>query len=368
MDMEELRRRRKEVSSSSEKALRNMETIANESFRVAEVAHNSRDIINNLDLAFESQTGLNDLDVKFLFFATALQCIRQYWLSNDKLRFKNDQEAGKVIKKYSPISLSGPVPYDAFKKEGFSDNTGISGANHRYSTLGHDPLLGWIFGTANILSETVTKNNAILESYSTVLIGNEYKINGTTNIEKIFADSVNRVQADYKDLIIAVVKHAMHLSSDAFTTMGLPIPIINTVSPHLSSKLLKNRIDVYSVSRGIAISSLINMIIATIHGLFYDETKYHNRDIYEVKTRKILSYSNVIASASNVIVVAIGAAAGVSSDNPKMIRNSLKNLDIGGLISTIYRLLSDSKFIREVKEEFVFGGFNKLIQGEGYNF
>ena len=42
MDIEELRRRRKEVSSVSEKTLRNIEDIANESFRVAKVAHNSR--------------------------------------------------------------------------------------------------------------------------------------------------------------------------------------------------------------------------------------------------------------------------------------------------------------------------------------
>lgn len=360
MDIEELRRRRKEVSSVSEKTLRNIEDIANESFRVAKVAHNSREIIDNLDLEFERQTGFNSLDVKFLFFATALQCVRQYWLSNEKLRFKNDQQAGKVIKKYAPISLCGPVPYDAFKKEGYFDNTGISGANHRYSTLGHDPLLGWIFGTANILSETVTKNNIILESYSTVLVGNEYKINGTTNIASIFANSVDRVQDDYKDLILAIAKHALHLSSDAFTTMGLPIPIINTLSPNLSSKLLKNGIDVYSVSRSMAMSSLINMIVAAVHGLFYDESKYHNRDIYEVNTRKILSCSNAIASASNIIYVAVSAYLGNE--------RALNKLDVGGLIVTIYRLLSDSKFIREVKEEFVFGSFNKLIQGEEYNF
>ena len=360
MDIEELRRRRKEVSSVSEKTLRNIEDIANESFRVAKVANNSREIIDNLDLEFERQTGFNSLDVKFLFFATALQCVRQYWLSNEKLRFKNDQQAGKVIKKYSPISLCGPVPYDAFKKEGYFDNTGISGANHRYSTLGHDPLLGWIFGTANILSETVTKNNIILESYSTVLVGNEYKINGTTNIASIFANSVDRVQDDYKDLILAIAKHALHLSSDAFTTMGLPIPVINTLSPNLSSKLLKNGIDIYSVSRSMAMSSLINMIVAAVHGLFYDESKYHNRDIYEVKTRKIISYSNAIASASNIIYVAVSAYLGNE--------RALNKLDVGGLIVTIYRLLSDSKFIREVKEEFVFGSFNKLIQGEEYNF
>jgi hypothetical protein len=368
MNIEELRKKRKELSSKSDETLKNMNTIANESLRVAEVAHNSKAIIDNLELEFQRQTGFNSLDVKFLFFATALQCVRQYWLSNEKGRFKSDQEAGRVVKKYAPISLIGPVPYDAFKKEGYTENTGISGANHRYSTLGHDPLLGWIFGTANILSETVTKNNILLESYNTVLVGNEYKIQGETNIGSILGTSIDRIQEDYKDLILAVTKHAVHLSSDAFTTMGLPIPIINNISPDLSSKLLKNGIDTYSVSRGIALSSLINMIVASIHGLFYDATKHRSRDIYEVKTRKILSYSNTIASASNVIVVAIGAAAGASSSNPELIRKSLRNLDVGGLMVTIYRLLTDSKFIREVKEEFVLGNFNKLIQGEEYNF
>lgn len=38
--------------------------------------------------------------------------------------------------------------------------------------------------------------------------------------------------------LLAVTKHAIHLSSDAFTTMELPIPVINTVS----SKLFKNGI------------------------------------------------------------------------------------------------------------------------------
>ena len=45
-----------------------------------------------------------------------------------------------------------------------------------------------------------------------------------------------------------------------------------------------------------------------IHGLYYDESIYPNKNLYSVKTRKILSYSNLIASASNVIAVAIAAA------------------------------------------------------------
>lgn len=356
-DFEGSKRQRALIERKRNTIFSNMDKIIRENYRVAEVAHNPEQIIDNLEKEFENQTGLDGIDIKFLFFATALQCARQYWLTNDKFRFQDDQKAGKTIKKYAPISLYGPVPYDAFKKVDYAENTGISGANHRYTTLGHDPLLGWIFGTVNILSDTLTKNNLYLESYNTELVGNEYKINGVTHIGLVFNDSAQRVQADYKDLILAVTKHAIHMASDAFTPMGLPVPIINSISLDFSSKLLKNRIDIYSVSRGIVMSSLINMIISAIHGLFYDENTYESRDIYEVKTKKILCYSNAIASASNTIYATASAYMGD--------KNALKRLDVGGIIVTIYRLISDYDFIRKVKEEFIFGKFDKLIQGEG---
>lgn len=46
---------------------------------------------------------------------------------------------------------------------------------------------------------------------------------------------------------------------------------------------------------------------------------------------------------------------------------AIKQLDIGGLIVTIKRLMSDTEYIRQIKEEFVFGGFNKMIQGDELN-
>ena len=45
--------------------------------------------------------------------------------------------------------------------------------------------------------------------------------------------------------------------------------------------------------------------------------------------------------------------------------DAIKQLDIGGLVVTIQRLINDTEYIRRIKEEFVFGGFNKKIQGPG---
>ncbi len=46
---------------------------------------------------------------------------------------------------------------------------------------------------------------------------------------------------------------------------------------------------------------------------------------------------------------------------------AIKDLDIGGLIVTIHRLLTDTKYIHAIKEEFVISEFNKLIRGNDLN-
>lgn len=58
-----------------------MQMIADESARVAEVAANAEQILDEIDEKFEKCTGLNKQDVSFLFLAVALQVVRQYTLT-----------------------------------------------------------------------------------------------------------------------------------------------------------------------------------------------------------------------------------------------------------------------------------------------
>ena len=76
MGLEELEERRKKLKLNSDITLNNMQVIADESERVADVAHNSRQLLENLDAEFESQTGLKGNDVKFLFSAGTLIIIK----------------------------------------------------------------------------------------------------------------------------------------------------------------------------------------------------------------------------------------------------------------------------------------------------
>lgn len=313
--------------------------------------------IDDINERFSKVTGLSSTDVKFLFFATALQCLRQYLISNDKFRFDTDKAGDNFIGKFVPRKyediLLGSVPYDAVRKaEGYKDqNTGISGANHRYMTLGHDPILGWIFGTLNIMTNTLTKNSPSLTTYIVKphpTTGNYTQIGEQVLISEVFINGVNLAKNDYKLLVVSVIRQALHFGADVFTKMGLPIPIINTISPDLSSKLLSEnfRIDVYSVSRGIMLSTLINSIVSVIHGLFYDEKVDMKRDLYEVRTRKILSYSNALATSSNIIYTSI--------------TKDFRKLDVGGAVITLYRLMSDYSFISKVKYEFI----NEILDNE----
>ena len=396
MNIEELRKRRKEISSSSENTLRNMDKIANEAVRVAGVAHNSREIIDNLDEEFEKQTGLDSMDVKFLFFATALQVARWVLISkissavdkkisdsrvkdNDSSIKRMEQEKRNNYKEKHDVEKDGNwehkksekyrtwleivydgVPYDVtIGSPRFGIN--MEAGYHRIHTLGHDPIAGWLFGTINIISDTIT-----LEDFRTYKIANEPRPKHwdyQMNIGQAFMIAIESIKEDDKRLPAAIFAQALHLKSDVYTKNGLPAPLLETFAPDLAGKLYREGYDSLCLMKDIAVvgtqavvAILINMIITLIHGLYYNPVKYSSRDVYEVKTRKIVLYSNMISSASNLIWVGGNALAGNES--------AIKDLDVGGLMVTIYRLVTDTEYIRKVKEEFIFGSFRNMIKGD----
>jgi hypothetical protein len=163
----------------------------------------------------------------------------------------------------------------------------------------------------------------------------------------------------------------MHLKSDVISKVSLPVPIITTISPDIAKKIAKYGFDVANiktVSKQVVYAGLINTIIAILHRLMYDYNGAGNLSYYEVRTRKILSYSNLIASASNLLVIAIMGTVGVVTKNPKTVKKALSYLDIGGLLVTIYRLITDTKFISQIKQEFLEKEFYNVIMGDGFDF
>ena len=384
--LEELRARFDALNEESDATFAHMDKVIGESKRVEQVAHDAPELLAHLEEEFESQTKLDKKDVSFLFFATALQCIRQYFLTDFKERL-GDQEAARntlgedifdphnsspanIHRLYNPSLeevMANPVPFDSQKYGGRDFGRPLAGygkLGHRAATLGHDPLLGWVFGTANIATSTLTA--ASFESFH--IRGFEFSQRASTAkvLSKTFDKLVNQDITGKQIVAFSLGKEAVHLMSDVNTKNSLPVPVISTVSPSLANSLADFGLDmsnILTVGKQATVAIAINMLVAMIHGLTFDESR-DNKKLFEVKTHKIITYSNVIASASNVIAVAIGSAIGAATDNPDLIRKSLRKLDVGGLLVTVWRLLTDRKFIREVKREFVYGSFNKMIQGD----
>lgn len=325
---------------------------------------------------FSHKTGIvNKTDLIFLGIATALQTVKSLLFGrvagkfdygnsfnpdarlahNDKSIEKEHRRANDGFKEkhennghgYWMNILYQTPPYDITKGSP-SINRNMEGGYHRIHTLGHDPILGWIFGTANILTDTITfedfKSNRVIRNPKMMITPE------SVPLAKLFGESFEMCKADSLNLPAAIFPEGCHLKSDEFTKLGLPVPVLEAINPDFASKLYKSNYDALCFSRDLkivgasaGISIFIDMIIGLVHGLFNKEKI--NKDLYEVRTRKILLISNSIASTSNIIQTLI-------TDNPK-------NLDIGGLLVTLSHLFMDLRFISRIKEEFIKQELNK---------
>lgn len=372
--------------------------------RTVQLYRNAETELDSIDSRFSQLTQLDKTDIAMLMLATALQIGR--WviigtvdikvtekINNSRLehddkaitdkekelrnkykeRHDNEKHRDRNSKYRDWLQLAmESVPYDITR--GSPPFYNMQGKYHRIHTLGHDPVLGWIFGVMNIITDTITLDNFLTykvqmskprmwkEQYSTI---------------SAFFDAVESVSEDSKRLPAAVFAQALHLGSDYFTKLGLPVPLLeaNPVTRDFANKIYTEQYDSLMLTKDIAkigiqaiLAAVINMLISLIHGLFYDPAKYENRDLFEVKTRKILSYSNIIASSSNVITVAGMEVAAYYSANPELAKKGFAYMDIGGYIVTMYRLITDAKFINRVKSEFLEREWYKAVMGEDYRF
>ena len=375
-------------------ALNALYEMADDAANTADLYANAEEVLNDIDERFREETKLEKTDIAFLMLATALQISR--WIVIAKINQSLDQRIadGRVehnddsilqmerekrqdfMKKHQNDPhikshhrdwaniVMDSVPYD-ITKNSRSYGVKMEGGFHRIHTLGHDPILGWIFGTMNILSDTITLEN--FSTYNVCMDKGRKAWTGPTTLPIAFNDAYDSVREDPTRLPAAVFAQAIHLKSDVYTKQGLPVPVLEAFAPNFAGKIYKEGYDSLCLIKDVAVigiqavsSILINMLVAAMHGLFYDPEKYPDRALYEVKTRKILSISNVIASSSNIIWV--GGNAWMGNET------AWKDLDIGGILVTAYRLVTDVKFIRRVKQEYLENEWNKLVVGNDYSF
>ncbi len=343
--------------------------------------------LDEINKLFSSKTSIvNKTDLTFLTIAIALQVAKSlvfpyvaekydYGKSfdssgrlahNDKSIEKNHRDANdKFRDKHSKKHEKGnwinllyqTPPYDI--TTGSKDlEINMGGKYHRLYTLGHDPILGWLFGTANILTDCITFNTFSTHRVSRIdSVTGAKKMKITSKVVPIglmFKECYDEIKDDYFNLPAAIFAQAQHLKSDEFTKLGLPAPIISSINEEFASKLYSENYDYLCFARdtkiigaSFVVSKIIDIIISLTHGLFRNEGE--NKELFEIRTRKILLISNTIATTSTIINT--------------VIINNPKNLDIGSLINTVTHLFSDLRFMIKIKEEFINSEIsNKIIK------
>lgn len=399
--------RQKTVQDQQKTIKSGMKEMEADARRTAAVLDNAQNELSEIDAQFLKSTKLDTReDIAFLMLATALQIGRWVLVTSiaqkvhtdlvEKTKKENRLEhndaaiedrkhvrqqeykekhsgdrnvKGSQHRNWEEIIFNG-VPYDVTEGSRLF-NINMEGRYHRLHTLGHDPVLGWIFGTMNILSDTITLDKTyLLRTFNVYMRRGRKFWESETNLLKGFEGAIDSVQEEKNRLPAALFAQALHLESDKYTKLGLPVPILERFVPDFASKLYHEGYDTLCLMRdsvvfgaaGIeALSAvLINLIISLLHGLYYDPVKYPDRDVYEVKTRKILSISNLISSSSNIIWVGGNVLAGNEF--------AWESVDIGGLIVTAHRLITDTKFISQVKTEYIEKHWEERVLGEEYSF
>ena len=361
-------KRRLESMTSEERveARARLEEVKDDVKHAIDVTKHSDEIINKSDIDFDRYTALTNTDWVFIGLATTLQIVRQYVVTPffDRL---DDQTAAKQtsghIKEHSNRShrwyhpsideiISNPVPFDAMqgsKKFG----AGLSGKTHRTRALGHDPVLGYVFGTMNILTSTLTTSNFISYHVKTAENKKDY-LSNLAQTSLVIKYSIQRVISEGMEgkeaFASAFLKEFIHLKSDVKTKDSLPFPGISVYDADLARKLANYGLDVYNIAtvgKQASLSIAINYIISMLHRLC--KSNDVDEKVYAARTHKVLMFSNIAASSSNLVYTAVS--------------QNYKKIDIGGSIVTIYRILSDSKFITDLRLEFR----NKYLKNELFN-
>lgn len=240
----------------------------------------------------------------------------------------------------------------------------ITGKNHHTATLGHDPVLGWIFGTLNIMSSTISFCD--FSSYRVVQKkgqldkwGQAINYAERVGICTLFEEGYLSTLEDYKRLPAAVVRQWIHFESDKYCKEGLPIPLLSIIDPEKAQELIENgwnslefakliKGDAKQIGGNAVLSALINVILYSIYVYLFDSGE--PLEIKQVKASRILRLANEMSLSSNIIYT--------------FATKDCANLDIGGISSTLLTYFTSTRFIGQLKREYIENQFDKLVQGE----
>lgn len=319
---------------------------------------------------FAHLTGLNAADQAFLATATTIQLTR--WMMMPKLVGAIGKTA-RLLALLSPATMGlltrqgtggGNVALTdevnkAFQEEAGWNDASASHANRSWEDILHDgsslndrpfsnDALNWLFGIINNITGTRTMGDFTTFDAAT---GETVKTAG------IFADAFRSIKEDWLRLPAAVYAQFARDKAAAGESADPLEPLAETFSPEMLSDLYTSQFaqltaiqELTIVGQQAAVPLVINMAVGLLHGFLYNAAKDGPREFYDARTRKILIYSNALATASNMTIVA-------ASQN-------WAKLDVGGLIVSGLRIAQDTAYIASLKDKFIASQMDKALEAE----
>lgn len=326
--------------------------------------------VQRIESDFARLTGMNAADQAFLTTATAIQLTR--WMMMPRL-------VGAIGKTARLLALLSPATMGLLTRQGadganaaltdevnkaFQEEAGWSGeaasqTNRSWedilldgSSLNDRPFsndaLNWLFGVVNNLTGTRTMGDFTTVNATT---GEAVKTAG------IFADAFRSIKEDWLRLPAAVYAQFARDKAAAGESTDPLEPLAETFSPEMLSDLYTSQFtqltaiqELTIVGQQAAVPLVINMAVGLLHGFLYNPAKDGPREFYDARTRKILIYSNALATASNLSITA-------ASQN-------WAKLDVGGLIVSGLRIAQDTAYIASLKDKFIARQMDKALEAE----
>lgn len=341
-----------------------------------------------LDADFARAVQLNGKEIALLCLGVGLHVLRHflYCLGTDQAMLKNVDQPKADEEREPSFNASSGVNMDDLLKDALKKGPGAIGSvaniaprkvknyqailedtipyiledesNAHAKILGVHNILGWIFGVINILTDSVTFST--LQSFSIIrpmpqrAPTLDSPISTFSDILMPFMQMTKISRFDMQALAAAVLRqfYVLNPRPDGESLMkgnfSEAMESIERLDRIGRSSAIIGEIDIGKLLRQGGLAGIINVIISLLHNLQYDATRDGDKDMYAVRTRRIVTHASAISTLCNTVPAMLGVG----------------KADVGGTIAAVAQLVSSTRFWIVAKANFLTSHYMAELQPE----
>ena len=222
-----------------------------------------------------------------------------------------------------------------------------------------------IIGPLNITARMITFRD--FQTFHVRQVGDSFEqvITYRSTIENMLGKAIRSWSEDSKRLFVSVAKQELHLQSDKYTKLGLPIPLLRaeTAQSLLQKGWNSNEVDrafqhleknLGVLGLQLAFAFMIDSIIKSLYLLCYDASIDGPISAYTARSGRVIFYSNLLAEVANGLFVATTGQVG--------------KIDIGGYLNLVKDIVMNIETQRKMKRDFLKNELYDRIVGTEYDF